>query len=118
MSRRIRSDRRRTHQFRPRIERFEPRYLLSFTVVATDPAPGASLTTPPPSLTFTFDQPLDQTSLSLQDVSLERVDDQGDVQIVDGAEGPGPEADQIVFTPSAPISPGHYRMTLVGGSGL
>src|SRR4051794_21423214 len=100
-------------------ERLEPRCLPSLAVVATVPAPGARLTSPPTSLTVKFNAPIDPTSLSLSDVQLDRVGGGGGLEPVDGVvEAPGTDADQLALTPDHGLGPGHYRMVLAGGSGL
>ena len=119
MSRFARSAHPRIAPCRPRIERLEPRRVLSFAAVAVDPAPGAHLTTPPAVLTVTFDHPIDPTSLGLGDIQLDEVDDSGGLTSIDGAtEAVGPRDDQLILTPGQPLSPGHYEIILAGGSGL
>jgi hypothetical protein len=101
MRRSIRPVRHRDRQRRLRFDRLEPRQLLSFAVVATDPTPGARLVTAPPSVTVTFDQDIDPTSLSLADVRIDRVDDRGTTQPVEGViESPGPFGDELTLTPA------------------
>jgi hypothetical protein len=118
MSRSTRSPHHRPVPRRPRLERLHSLTMPSFVVVAVDPIPGADLTTPPPALTVTFDGPIDATSLCLGDIRLDEVDDSGGLTPLDATESPGPSADQLVLTPTRPLTPGQYQISLVGGSGL
>jgi Bacterial pre-peptidase C-terminal domain len=119
MSRLIRHARFRNTRRCLRFEWFEPRQLLSLAVIATDPAPGARVGEAPPSLTVTFNDPIDPTSLSPADVVLGQVGNDGDLQPVQGVtESPGLKEDQLALGLPPDLPSGHYRISLAAGSGL
>ena len=115
MSRIARSAHPRIAPCRPRIERLEPRRVLSFAAVAVDPAPGAHLTTSPAVLTVTFDHPIDPTSLGLGDIQLDRVDGSGGLTLIDDAtEAVGPRDDQLILN-AGPATLARSLRDLPGG---
>ncbi len=108
-------------------DRLEPRLALSagpsgfLSIISADPASGATLAGPTAGLTVTFDRPLLPFSLA-SDFRLDRVAADGSESTADeGAslgESPGATPDRLVLTPGTPIGPGHYRLYLLGDSGL
>jgi Bacterial pre-peptidase C-terminal domain len=120
MSRLTRPTRHRIGQLRPRFELLESRHLLSLTGVLTDPVPNTRLPVAPTALTVTFDLPIDPNSLCNNDIQLDRVanDNKGLTPLVlnNATEAPGPNANQLEFTPGQDLTPGHYRIILAGCS--
>ncbi len=125
--RRRRPVRSRTARTALHFDRLEPRLALSagpsglLSITSADPASGARLAVPPAGLTVTFDRPLLPFSLAA-DFRLDRVAADGSESSADeGAslgESPGTTPDQLVLTPGTPLDPGHYRLYLLGDSGL
>lgn len=127
----------RTHAGRSALhfDRLEPRLALAggapsptspvladFLSVATvDPAPGSSLPQAPSGVTVTFDRPIVPFSIG-SDFRLDRVAADGSEAPVDPGAGPeetfGLNPSQIVVAPDVPLGAGHYRLYLLGGSGL
>ncbi len=113
MSRFARSAHPRIAPCRSRIERLEPRRVLSFAAVAVDPAPGAHLTTAPAVLTVTLITRSTPSRFGPSDIQLDRVDGSGVLTSIDGAtEAVGRRDDQLILTPGEPLSPGHNSRRL------
>ncbi len=125
----------------PRFDRLEPRLALSTagssvvvvvgspapgqsavpTVVATDPAYGATLARAPSSITLTFDRPI-LGDFSSADFRLDRVAPDGTEAAISSGSGLGESLGsdpfELVITPAVALGPGHYRLDLVGSSAL
>ena len=93
----------------------------SLSVADVDPAPGSTLLRAPAGLTVTFDRAIFPPSLGA-DFRLDRVAADGSEATVARARGsanPGRRTrSEVVVTPPSTLGPGHYRLYLLGGSGL
>jgi hypothetical protein len=146
MSRTLRQPRRRTGRCRPHLERLESRLALTtsdgsvlvatafaapqsasdttdsttpspfLTPVATDPAPNATLTHGPTTVTVTFDRPIDPSSFLAGDVVIEeRVNGNwisffGPLSLPD--ESLDPTGTELSLDLNQPLPPGQYQIVL------
>ncbi len=102
-----------------RFEWLECRHLLSFVVARVEPSPGARLTQAPTALIVTFNQPIEPSSLSRNDIQVTAVADDGGLSPLAAAiQGLGPEEDQLVLRPGRALTSGRYRILLANESGL
>jgi hypothetical protein len=92
------------------------------TVVSTSPEPGSHFTTPPSSMTLTFDRPIDPTSLG-SDLVLNKLGNDGSLTNIFGNGAPPTESldasgAQLTVSFAQILAPGHYQIDLFAFSGL
>jgi hypothetical protein len=88
----------------------------TLAIVGTEPADGATLTATPQQLTVLFDRPLDEFSLGLKDLLLQRLDSDGDVTWTLDPEAATLDATRTRLSLTLPdslvLEPGRYRLAL------
>src|SRR4051794_18384635 len=147
MGRMILHPKQRAGKYRPRVERLDARLVLSavdaagpflgvsawsvsaaasttsgLSVVSVSPADGAVVDASPSTVVVTFDRPVDPISLGFSDVRFERFVGGGWVDVFDADASPSQWLDDagtsLIVTPSSPLVPGQYRLTIPVGSTL